>query len=114
SLPLVPGAFTIKASHYSWFEFTVGNQYQNASVSGRFEASGGQKNDVEVFILDPDAFTNWQNVHSVTTLYNSGRMTVGNINVSLPSGKYFLVFNNNFSIISPKAISASINLTQRN
>lgn len=114
SLSLVPNAFTIKASHYSWYEFNVSGQYRNAYVSGRFEVSGGQRNDVEVFILDPDAFTNWQNGHSVNTWYNSGRITVGNINVPLMPGKYFLVFNNNFSILSPKAISANINLIQRN
>lgn len=81
-------------------------------VEGTFTATGGTGNDVEVYLLNDDEFVNWRNGHAVNALYNSGRMTQGTLNTSLPSGAgtYHLVFNNKFSLFSPKAIKASIRL----
>jgi hypothetical protein len=73
---------------------------------------------VEVVVVSEDAFTNWQNHHSVATYYNSGRVTVGSIDARLPStignsgqsATYYLIFNNTFSVFSNKAVSADISL----
>ncbi len=105
---ITPQAFTIGAGRYVYFPI---QSNENVFVSGRFSATGGTGNDVEVFILGQDEFTNWQNRHSVKTWFNSGRVTVSNISVQLPPGNYFLVFSNNFSTMTPKAITANILLT---
>jgi hypothetical protein len=105
---VVNGSFTIKAGHYRYYKMTVGEQ--GAVVSGRFRASGGGGNDVEVFILDPDAFENWQNGHSVRTYYNSGRVTVSTIKKYLNEGEYYLVFSNTYSVMTPKAVEAEVYL----
>jgi hypothetical protein len=106
---LTPQAFTVGAGRYVYFPIQSNG---NAFVSGRFTATGGGGNDVEVFILGQDEFTNWQNRHSVNTWFNSGRVTVSNISVRLPAGNYYLVFSNNFSMMTPKAVTANVLLTQ--
>lgn len=104
---IVAEPFTVEPGHYRYYPFTVGDR---ATVAGRFRAQGGSGNDVEVFILDEDGFENYKNGHRVQTYYNSGRVTVGTINVTLGSGRYYLVFNNSFSTVSNKAVNARIEL----
>jgi hypothetical protein len=83
----------------------------NPRVKGSFTASGGSGNDIETFIFDDMAYTNWVNGHQVNTFYNSGRITVANIDASITTpGKYHLVFNNGFSIFTSKHVSTTVNL----
>ena len=65
---------------------------------------------MEVYILDEDGFENYRNGHRTQTYYNSGRVTVGTINVTLGSGRYYLVFNNSFSTVSNKAVNARVEM----
>jgi hypothetical protein len=58
--------------------------------------------------MDDDAFENFKTHHTVNTFYSSGRVTVATINVALGEGRYHLVFNNAYSLITPKAVSASV------
>lgn len=104
---IVSEPFTVEPGHYRYFPFTVGDR---ATVAGRFRAQGGSGNDIEVFILDEDGFENYRNGHRVQTYYNSGRITVGTINVTLGAGSYYLVFNNSFSTVSNKAVNARVEL----
>lgn len=104
---IVTEPFTVEPGQYRYYSFTVGDR---ASVAGRFRAQGGSGNDVEVYILDEDGFENYRNGHRVQTYYNSGRVTVGTINVTLGSGRYYLVFNNSFSTVSNKAVNARVEL----
>lgn len=104
---IVTEPFTVEPGHYRYFPFTVGDR---ATVAGRFRAQGGSGNDIEVYILDEDGFENYRNGHRVQTYYNSGRVTVGTINVALGSGSYYLVFNNSFSTVSNKAVNARVEL----
>jgi hypothetical protein len=104
---IVTEPFTVEPGHYRYFPFTVEDR---ATVAGRFRAQGGSGNDIEVYILDEDGFENYRNGHRVQTYYNSGRVTVGTINVALGSGSYYLVFNNSFSTVSNKAVNARVEL----
>lgn len=105
-------AFTVKADGYLYYKFSVAPDATNVWVDGNFSASGGSGNDIEVFLFDQDAFVNWQNNRSARAYYNSGRSTQGKIYAGLPAraGTYYLVFNNNFSLITPKAVQASATL----
>lgn len=111
-MTLVDTAFTLNAGQGWHWNFSVPASATSVKVEGTFTASGGAGNDVEVFLLNDDEFVNWQNGHAVHTLYNSGRMTQGTLNAVLPpgAGTYHLVFNNKFSLLSPKAVRASIRL----
>lgn len=106
--PILTEAFTIAPERYTWFRFGVPESGGN--VVGRFRASGGSGNDVEAYILDEDGFENFKNGHRVQTYYNSGRVTVANINVPLSSGTYYLIFSNTFSAVSNKAVNGRVAL----
>lgn len=103
---IVSGAFTISAGRSKSWRFVVSNR---ATVSGRFRVSEGRY-DVEVFILDEDGYENFKNGHTTSTFFNSGRRTVGTVNATLGSGVYYIVFNNGYSILTPKAIEANISI----
>lgn len=80
------------------------------TVVGRFHAQGGSGNDIEVVIMDEDGVENFRNGHKVATYYNSGKLTVGKLNVKLDAGTYYLIFNNMFALISNKVVTANIEL----
>ena len=81
---IVNTAFTVKAGDAKYWNFQVGSEGTN--VVGRFRAEGGSGNDIKCLILDADSFENWRNGHRVKTYYNSEKITVANISVSLPEG----------------------------
>ena len=105
---IVNTAFTVKAGDAKYWTFRVGSD--GANVVGRFRAEGGSGNDIKCLILDADSFENWRNGHRVSTYYNSEKITVANINVNLPEGEYVLVFDNTFSGLSNKAVTANVEM----
>jgi hypothetical protein len=105
---IVDSAFTVRAGDARYWEFSVSKN--GANVSGRFRAEGGGGNDIICLILDRDSFENWRNGHTVNTYYNSGKITVANINVNLGEGNYVLVFSNTFSSVSNKAVTARVEM----
>lgn len=109
---LIDGNIVVAPGDYYDIPFLVDtSEMQNIRVTGYFAASGGSGNDIEAAILDDITFTNWINGHQGTSLYNSGKITVAEIDVSITmSGKYHLVFSNTFSIVSSKTVSAKVDL----
>ncbi len=103
---LTKETFTVAPGSYKYFRFNASEN--GAKVSGKFRAEGGSGNDIEVFLLDEDGFENYRNGHDTKTYYNSGRVTVGRINVRLGEGEYYLVFNNGFSSFSNKVVTSDI------
>lgn len=114
-LTIVNTAVTVAAHSYSWYTFSLPERSVNVSVQGHFAATGGMGNDIQVYILNPDEFANFQNHHTTPTFYNSQRETQNSISAVLPAGggTYYLVLDNGFSLITPKAvqISAVLNYT---
>lgn len=98
---------SVPAGKYRYYPVFVSG---DMNMVGTFRAYGGSGNDIKVYVLDEMSFINWKNRHSAETLYNSGRETVGKINVALNPGKYYLIFDNTFSFISDKGINAHIEL----
>jgi hypothetical protein len=106
-------SLTVKAMSSVYFKLDVPQGATSVQLHGNFTASGGMGHDIEVFILPETDFVNWQNGHNAKTFYNSGKITVGSLNVNLPAdaGTYYLVFNNKFSLLNPKTIRLDGTLT---
>jgi hypothetical protein len=106
----------VGAHSYSWYPLVVPPGATGVTVTGRFTATGGMGNDIIVYVLDEDGFVNFRNGHPARTFYNSGRMTQSSISAVLPDapGSYYLVFDNRFSLLTPKAIqlNATLGYTQ--
>jgi zinc ribbon protein len=82
-------------------------------LHGDFTASGGLSNDIEAFVFPEADFVNWQNGHNAKTFYQSGKVTVGNINVNLPAtaATYYLVFSNKTSLLTQRNVRVDATLT---
>lgn len=112
--PLCEQAFTVAALGSRDCVVIVSEKMQSGQIEGHFRATGGPHNSIEVWVLDDDGYVNWKNHHHVTALYNSRRVTQGSIDVALAHpGKYHVVFNNEFSVITPKAVEAQIVLQHK-
>jgi hypothetical protein len=99
-------ALSINAFNFAYFKLDIPSGATSVRLEGNFTASGGTGNDVVVFLFPEKDFVNWQNRHATTNLYNSGMVTVGTIDVNLPSdtATYYLVFNNRFSLFPKKPL----------
>ncbi len=106
-------ALAVNALSFSYFKLDVPTGATSVLLHGNFTASGGMGNDIEVFVLPESDFVNWQNGHSAKTFYNSGKVTVATLNVTLPAdaGTYYLVFNNKFSLLTQKILRVDAALT---
>jgi hypothetical protein len=111
--PIVNSAATIKARSISWYPLTVPANATSPVVTGRFVASGGSGNDIIIYVVDSDSLENLKNNHASSTFFNSGRVTQGPITAVLPPtpGLYYLVLDNRFSIITPKAVQVNATLS---
>jgi hypothetical protein len=107
---IINDKITVAAGKYAAYRFVVPNDWQPASVAGRFRAEGGRGNDIEVYILDENGFENFRNGHTVGTYYNSGRVTVADIRILLRPQAYYLIFNNSYSLVTNKVVAATIEL----
>ena len=107
------GALSVAALHYAFYTLSVPAGAQTVKVQGHFQATGGMGNDIEVFLLNEEQFTNWKNGHATPTYYNSGKIAVGDVQAGLPNdaGNYYLVFNNNSSALTAKAVEFSGTMT---
>lgn len=63
--------------------------------------------------MDENDYINWTNGHQIKVFYNSGQITVGMIDIPLNPGKYYLIFSNDFSLVSDKNVEAHIKLIYR-
>ncbi|MGO9866040.1 MAG: zinc ribbon domain-containing protein, partial [Terriglobales bacterium] len=106
------GAFAVRALAANNYRYTVPAGAFNIAMKGHFAATGGIGNDIEVFVVTEDEFVNWQNGHPSKALYNSGRVTQDTINLTLPANAatYYVVFNNKFSLFTPKAVEANVDV----
>lgn len=102
---LTPSTFTMGAESKQ-FQFRSSGQH----VFGHFKAEGMSRNNIRVLILDEDGFANWRNGRTVRMFYDSGKVTVGKIDVRLKPGTYYLVFDNSFSGLSNKTITSDLQI----
>ena len=104
-------AITVSAGSFNYYKFVVPETATQASVDGHFSATGGFGNDIQVFVVNEDSFVNFQNGHPSDAYFNSGKVTQNTINALLPGpGTYYLVCNNRFGLLAPKAVEISATL----
>src|SRR4029077_2962303 len=96
----------------AWYTFVVPPNSSIVAVNGHFSATGGQGNDIDCYILDEDGLVNFKNGHPSSTYYNSGKVTQAKIGAAnLAPGTYYIVLDNRFSLITPKAVQIDATLS---
>jgi hypothetical protein len=109
---LTNGATTVNAASYVSYTFTVPVGANIVAVNGHFSATGGTGNDIECYILDEDGLANLKNGHPANTYFNSGKVTQAKIGAAnLPPGTYYIVLDNSFSLLTPKAVQIQATLS---
>lgn len=111
-LRLFDGSIIVGAGSRNYHEFSTLKSWRKIHVKGSFRASGGSGNDIRLFLMTKNNFTNFINGHEATSLYDSGQLTVSDFDVPLPSESqnYVLAFTNVFSTFSDKGVNAKISL----
>ena len=108
---LVNATITVSAGNIYDQSFIITAEMQKPNITGSFRASGGSGNDISVLVLSDMDFTNWNNGHESHCVYQSGTVTVGQIDTFfLVPGKYHLVFSNKFSVFTSKNVATNINI----
>ena len=112
TVSVIAGSIVVQPSQYMYYRVEVPQSSSKVRLEGRFTATGGSGNDVEIVLLDEDGFVNWKNHHATPAYYNSRRVTQGTVSVNLPNDAktYYLVVSNIFSVVSNKAVSGDIKL----
>jgi hypothetical protein len=104
---------TLAASKFADFAFVI-DSAGLCMLTGRVEATGGGKKDVQVLVMGEDQFTNWVNnaQGEGMALSANPRQTVTSLNVALPSaGQFRLVISNRFSVMTPKDVRGEAEVT---
>jgi hypothetical protein len=106
---VVDTAFTVESGKWAAYKFEVPPDAKNVKVNGRFAASGGVKNSIEVFLTNEDGIANLKNRNPYKRFYSSGRVTQGSMNVFLPPppDTYYLVLDNRFTLLISRAVKAN-------
>jgi hypothetical protein len=112
-VPVTNGALTVNANSLAWYTFVVPPNASTVAINGHFTATGGMGNDIIAYITDEDGLANLKNGHEAHVYYNSQKVTQSAIAVGLPNapGNYYLVFDNRFSLITPKAVQVNATLS---
>lgn len=103
---VVNDTFAVNAATIHYYNFSLNSL---SRVIGRFEASGG-RNDIDAIILDADEFTNYRNTGNYKSYFHSGYITVGNIDLNLPAGSYYIIFSNSAALFTNKIVKAKIEI----
>jgi predicted nucleic acid-binding Zn ribbon protein len=113
SIPLVNEGLTINQLGYSYFKLQVPSKARSVEFHGNFTASGGAGNMIEAYLFSAEGYEGWQRQQNPSPFYSSGRVSMDRMDAELPSGPgtYYLVFNNKFSLLSPKTIHVEAKLT---
>lgn len=107
-LAVVKGIITVRAGECHHYTFSVTPFMDNADLTGSFRAlSGGP---LYVYLFDESNFQNWKGGGNFTILYNSGKVVVGDIDMPMTEGEYYVVFSNKHSWITSKIVNADISL----
>lgn len=97
-LQLAPPSIYVRARNFAAYPFTVSSD--NSRVSGAFRSL---EHDIDVFIMSQAGYA----------VYHSGRTQRGTIGVTLAPGRYTLLFDNRYSLLTPKTINSAIYLRQQ-
>ena len=78
---------------------------KNVKVIGNFTASGGQNNDIKFFAFNEHNYGKAIRNHPAQAMDESGQISKYRFEIQIShSGRYYLVFDNKFSLFSPKTI----------
>ena len=111
---IADGEVAVAAGKSVYYRLDIRPDMLEPVIKGNFEASGGSGNDIVAAIADEANYINWANGHTSQVLWQTdGQQTVGNFEVKLTPGTYYLGISNRFSAISDKRVALRVNLSYK-
>jgi hypothetical protein len=81
------------------------NDPRPCTLTGHVVGLAGGRKDVEVYVLDDEAYLDWQHGIQPRALFMSGRASTATLAVDLPRrGRYHLLLSNRYSILTAKRV----------
>ncbi|MGH9496334.1 MAG: hypothetical protein ACRD3B_15145 [Candidatus Sulfotelmatobacter sp.] len=114
---IIDHAFTVGPHGFRFYKFSLPDGSAHMAVVGQFSVSSDSAdNAVEVLVLSEDQFDVWQTGAPAHAVYESGRISHGDVHSDLPAGStaYFLVLSNKASTAESKKVTANFVLRHRN
>lgn len=110
---IVNGQIIIEPEHHVYYWVTTLASATSLSIGGSFVVSGGNGSYLEVLVMNEANFGDWSNGRPAYAYYDSGQVTMGTVDASLPGpGKYYLVYYNS-STVSSKTVQTTVRLYYR-
>jgi len=94
----------VSAGHYYWFPVELDDP-RSCRLTGRVVVLEGGSHDVDVFVLDEDAYINFQNGRDFAPTFADQRTAAVTLDLPLDSyRKYYFVVSNRFSAFTDKVV----------
>jgi hypothetical protein len=94
----------LPAGHYHWFDVEP-NDPRPCRLTGRVVVLDGGSHDVDVFVLDEDAYINFQNGREFLPTFADQRTAAVTLDLPLESGRrYYFIVSNRFSAFTDKVV----------
>lgn len=108
---IVNGQITVRSGGAVTYRIMIEPDMVDPILAGSFSASGGSGNDIVGVIADETNYTNFINGHQARVFWQTaGKQTVGNFEVRLRPGMYYLVPSNKFSAFTDKQVQVAADL----
>jgi len=106
---IVRSTFRVDAAQTAYWSFKIPTYVVDGRIAGNAMAAGGAGNDIRLLVMTEQQFQLWQLNRQTQSLFDSGqrRSVVLSVRVNDP-GTYYVVFDNRFSLVSPKNVSADV------
>jgi len=131
---ILDSPFSVGPHTFRYYKFSLPEGSVNVAIVGQFSATAEANNNgnrkgkdavdkdkdkdkekdsdgnIEVYVLTEPAFTVWQNGYATSSVYESGKVSIGTVQADIPAGAgiYYLVFSNKSSPKTPKDIHATV------
>jgi hypothetical protein len=101
---IVNGPIIVNASQSNFYQFIVPYGAQDLDVHIQWSDGGG----ISVYVVNATELISWQAGHGLSSFYDSGQSTQGDVNLQVPTGDlYYLVFDNTLSTVQRSVQTSS-------
>ena len=102
----------IPARNYLYWQVALPKGGHNFRLKGSFQVTSGGNRDISAYVLDATEFVNFEAGNNAYGWVRE-RVTTGKFDLRLDrrSGPYYLVLDNQFSLLTDKYVKGSVSLT---
>lgn len=93
---VAPEFFFLKQDGFAAFKVLVPVNAKNVRLEGLFSVDPRPYAQIDAIVIREASYADWRTYPADGVLYHSGNTSSDKLNLSLPAGTYFLIFDNSF------------------